>query len=121
MFHYLYYKLYKASRVGSLKDIAEFAAAIYFGGLIGINFLVFSIILIKIEIVPNLFQRNNFGRLYILIFIILSCVYFLYKKRFNGIIKKYSDETNKERIKGNTIVAIYVAVSFLSIFAVAFF
>lgn len=121
MFHYLYYKLYQATLKGSLNDVAEYAASIYFGGLIGVNFLVINLLVIKLEIIPNLFQENNWGKWYILIFVILSCVYFLYNRRYKAIIDKYSQESKKNRIKGNTIVVIYVAISFFSIFAIAFF
>lgn len=43
------------------------------------------------------------------------------KVRYKQILTKYSQESEKERIKGNIIVALYVIISFLLIFLVAFF
>ena len=45
----------------------------------------------------------------------------LSKKALSTNSKKYSQESEKERIRGNIIVALYVSISFLSIFVVTFF
>jgi len=120
MFHYLYYKLYQATLKGSLSDIAEFAASIYFGGLIAANIFVIGGFLAKLNLVSFYTSKQQAG-LSAIICIVLSCIYFLYNKKYESIVYKYSQEDNRTRIKGNIIVSLYVAISFLLIFAVGLF
>jgi len=120
MFNYLYYKLYQASLKSSLRDIPEFLAPVFLGGLVSANILVISAFLAKIDVIPFLFSSKEKGGAFSLALIVLAMFYYR-KERYRPIIKKYSQENDKERIRGNVIVAIYVALSFLLIFAVAFF
>lgn len=120
MFNYLYYKLYQASLNSSLRGIPEFLAPVFLGGLISVNILVTSAFLAKLGVLPFLFTNSKQGGIFALVLIILSMIYYR-KQRYKTILKKYSQESERERIKGNIIVAVYVAISFLSIFAVAFF
>ena len=120
MFEYLYYKLYQASLKSSLKDIPQILAPVYFGGLIGINLSVVYLFLVKIDVLPYLITNVKQGGWLNAILIVLSIIYFREKRR-NAIIEKYSKESNTKRIKGNIAVAIYVTLSLLLIFAVAFF
>jgi membrane protein implicated in regulation of membrane protease activity len=120
MFNYLYYKLYQASLKSSLRDIPEFLAPVFLGGLVSANILVISAFLAKLDVLPFLFSNKAQGGVFALIIIVLAMFYYR-KVRYRLIIKKYSQENDKERIRGNVIVAIYVALSFLLIFAVAFF
>lgn len=120
MIDYLYYKLYQASLKSSLNDIPAFLASIFLGGLISVNVLVISAFLTKIDVLPFLFSDSRQASFFCFCLIIL--LMFIYrKKRYRKIIKKYSKEDEKQRIRGNIAVAVYVAISFLSIFAVAFF
>lgn len=121
MFNYLYYKLYRAAKLSSLRDTAKFTATIFFGGLIGANIFVLSGFLAKLNIFPFLFSNKYQATLFGFTCIVLASLYYLSNKRYKSIFKKYSQESEKDRIRGNIIVAIYVAISFLSIFAVAFF
>lgn len=121
MFNYLYYKLYRAAMLSSLRDTAEFTATIFWGGLIGANLFVINGFLAKINIMPFLFSNKYQAGFFGFVCILLTSVYYMGKKRYKLIIEKYSQENDKARIKGNAILAIYVAVSFLSIFAVAFY
>ncbi len=121
MFNYLYYKLYRAALKSSLRGTPEFVASVFVGGIISANILVISAFLAKLDVLPFIFSDKNQGGLFGFICIVLTCIYFLTKKRYKLIIKKYSQENDKERVRGNIIVAIYVALSFLLIFAVAFF
>lgn len=58
----------------------------------------------------------------VLVLLLVGVAYIYYNKnRTDALIEKYIKESNSKRIKGNIIVSIYVAISFLSIFAVAFF
>lgn len=120
MLNYLYYKLYQASLKSSLRDIPDFMTAVSFGGLISANILVISAFLAKIDLMPFLFSSKEQAGGFAFVAIVLTMLYYR-KERYRPIIKKYSQENDKERIQGNVIVAIYVAFSFLSIFAVAFF
>ena len=120
MFNYLYYKLYRASLKSSLRDIPEFLAPVFLGGLVSANILVISAFLAKLDVLPFLFSSKEKGGAFALVIIVLAMFYYR-KERYRSIIKKYSQENDKERIRGNVIVAIYVTLSFLLIFAVAFF
>jgi hypothetical protein len=120
MLNYLYYKLYQASLKSSLRDIPEFLAPVFLGGLISANILVVSAFFAKLDIMPFLFANNTQGGIFALSLIIL-CMFYYRKERYKTILKRYSQESHKSRIRGNVIVAIYVSISFLSIFAVAFF
>jgi len=120
MFDYLYYKLYQASLKSSLQTIPEFLAPVFLGGLISANILVISAFLAKMDILPFLFSSKEQAGAFASAVIILTM--FCYrKKRYKQVLKKYAQESDKERIRGNIVVAIYVVVSFLLIFAVAFF
>ena len=120
MFHYLYYKLYQASLKSSLNDMPRFMTAVSFGGLISVNILVLSAFFAKLDIAPFSFRNPLQASVFALIIIILIYVYHS-RNRIEFILTKYSQEDNNTRIIGNTVVSIYVAISFLSIFAVAFF
>src|ERR1700692_546360 len=120
MLNYLYYKLYRAALKSSVKDIPNIAAGAWFGGLISANLLVIYLFLVKINILPYLFGNSMQGGWFFALFIVLAILYYKKDKR-ESILEKYSQESNDERRKGNTIVAVYVALSFLLIFAVAFF
>ncbi len=120
MLDYLYYKLYQATLKGSLKDIPQIMAAVYFAGLVAINILVVYLFLVKIDILPYVFTNTRQGGWIIALLIVLSLVYFNKNKR-ESILKKYFEENQKERIRGNIIISIYVTISFLSIFAVGLF
>jgi multisubunit Na+/H+ antiporter MnhB subunit len=120
MFSYLYYKLYQAALKSSVKDIPNIAAGAWFGGLIAANLLVLYLFLVKINILPYLFRNSKQGGWFFALFIVLAMLYYGKDKR-ESILEKYSQESNKERKNGNAIVAVYVSLSFLLIFAVAFF
>jgi len=117
---YLYYKLYQASLKSSLRDIPEFMTAVSFGGLLSANLLVISAFLAKLDLLPFLFSNKAQAGGFAFITIVFTMIYYR-KERYKAIIVKYSQENNKDRIRGNIIVSVYVALSFLLIFAVAFF
>lgn len=119
MLNYLYYKLYQASLKSSLRSIPEFLAPVFLGGLISANILVISAFFAKLDVLPFLFANSKQGGIFSFLLIILSVVYYR-EERYKVILKKYSKESEKERVKGNVIVALYVTISFVSIFAVAF-
>ena len=121
LFDYLYYKLYRAHLKGSLNDIAEFAALVLFCLLIFENFFVLSAFLRKVDLLPLFFTDKR--QVIICFIVLLSCCsfLFLYKKRYKKIIIKFEQETEVQRRKGNLIVSLYVIISFLLIFAVAFY
>lgn len=116
---YLYYKLYQASLKSSLRDIPEFMASVYLGGLLSVNILVISAFIRNLNLAPFLFSSKEQAAILTLILIVFAIIYFR-KKRRELILIKYSKEKKEERIRGNIIVSVYVALSFLLIFAVAF-
>jgi uncharacterized membrane protein YkvI len=120
MFDYLYYKLYRAFLKSSLKEVPHILASVYFGGLISVNILVIYLFLVKIDALPFLFTDKKQGGVLTALMIVLTMLYYR-KAKQTTLIDKYSQEDERERKRGNAIVAIYVAVSFLSIVAVAFF
>lgn len=120
MFDYLYYKLYQAILKGSLRDIPQFTAPVFFAGLTSVNILVAYLFLVKIDVLPYIFKNVKQGGWVVVVMIILSMIYFRKDKR-EAILQKYSGENRKKRIRGNIIVAVYVALSFLLIFAVSLF
>jgi hypothetical protein len=119
MFDYLYYKLYQAALKSSLYDIPEFMAPVSFGCLISANVLVISGFLSNVSGIPFLFSTTQQASLFALLMMFLTTLYFRKDKR-KSILKKYSMESNEDRVRGNTLIAIYVGVSFLLIFVVAY-
>ena len=117
MINYLYYKLYRATLKGSLHDVAEIAVPAYMGSLFAINIIVLNAFLSKVFNVLYLF--SNIKAAIILCVILIITVKILYSKSKVQLIKqKYSSEQDYRRI---LVVWLYVLLSFLSIFAVAFF
>ena len=118
---YLYYKIYRATLIGSLKDIAEFVTPLYLAGLIGLNLLVLGTFLRKINLLPVFFQSKKQVIVFMICLFAISLTLFLYRKRYKKIITKYRRENEQERKKGNLFVWIYVIISFLLIFIAAFY
>lgn len=120
MIDYFYYKLYKASLKSSLNDIPEYAAPIWLGGLIGINLLVVYLFLVKLDLLPNIIADKRQGGAAIAV-LICTCLIVYNKKRRQIVLERFMTESKGRRIKGNILVFTYIIVSFLLIFAVAFF
>jgi hypothetical protein len=120
MVHYLYYKLYQVSLKSSLKDIPHIAAIAWLGGLLAVNIIVVNALLSKTIGIPFLFSTPKQGGLFVAFLISLLALYFRKDKRAS-ILERYSLESDQQRKKWNIIIAIYIALSFLSIFAVAFY
>ncbi|RWZ89389.1 MAG: hypothetical protein EO766_04095 [Hydrotalea sp. AMD] len=116
---YLYYKLYRATLTGSLKDIPQYITPIYLGGLISANFMIVNAFLAKIGIGTFLFKDPKQGAWFTAVMIILAMLYYR-KNKYTAVLNKYSHESAKKRKRGNAIVAVYVVLSFLLIFSVAF-
>lgn len=121
MFDYLYYKIYQAVLKGSLRDIPRFATSVYCAGLISVNLLVINAFLAKIDIIPFLFPNKMAVTVLVVILIIGALIYYYWGGKSNDILKKYSQESKPERIRGNVIVWVYVILSFLLIFAIGLF
>ena len=121
MFDYLYYKLYRATLLGSLRDIAAFATTCYFSLLIFLNIIVVGAFLKKVELLPFFLYGKVQVAIFICSFIALNYFLFVHSGRYKQIIKHYEQEAESNRKKGNLIVWVYVLVSFLLIFAVAFY
>ncbi|MBX9891569.1 MAG: hypothetical protein K2Y12_04530 [Chitinophagaceae bacterium] len=120
MIDYLYYKLYQATLKGSLRDIPRYIAPIYLGGLVSFNIAVVYLFLVKIDVLPYFLSSAKQGGYISLVFIFASFFYYN-KVRCAKILNRYINESEKQRKFGNFIVALYVAISFLLIFVVAFY
>ncbi len=120
MFNYLYYKLYQATLKGSLKDVPQFITPFYFAALISVNILVINAFLAKVGVMAYFFLNKKLAIVLVLLLVGIAYIYYN-KSRTDALIEKYIKESNSKRIKGNIIVSMYIAISFLSIFAVAFF
>lgn len=118
---YIYYKLYKATLVGSLKDIAEWAAVIYFSGLIFVNLFTAIGFLRKINVLPIFFSGKNQVIAFMIVLFLGGYFLFLHKKRYKIIIAKYEQESELERKKGNLIIWLYIIISFFLFFIVALY
>lgn len=119
MIDYLYYKLYRATLRSSVRDIAEYVAPVYLGGAISTNLLVLNGFLARLNIIPFFLKSGMQGGIFVLI--LIAVTFFYYRAKYKKIVAKYWNETKSERIKGNIVVSVYIGVSFLLIFAVAFF
>jgi amino acid transporter len=120
MFDYLYYRLYRACLKSSLNGIPEFIAPIWLAGVISINIIVLYTFLVKIDILHNIITNSKeCGAFCFIMMCVFGIIY--RKKKRKEVIEKYSIESESDRKKGNVIVSIYVIISFLLIFAVAFF
>lgn len=118
---YLYYKLHRVMLKSSMKDIAEYMAAVAMGGLFGVNLVVINAFLAKLDMVPFLYRSSAVGGGFtVLLMLVIGFVY-LNGKKYVEINEKYHEESDSDRVKGNLIVALYVTISFVSIFLVAFF
>ncbi len=120
MFEYLYYKLYQAALKSSLKDIPHIAAACWLSCLLSLNIFLINAILAKTISLHWFFKDYRTGGWFALILIILLILFFT-KERRSAIIEKYSKEGNTQRIRGNVIVSVYVALSLILTFVVAFY
>lgn len=118
---YLYYKIYRANLIGSAKNIAQFVAPIYLSGLILINIFVLGAFLRKIDLLPFFFRDKRQIIAFLIFLFVISNFLFLYKKRYKKIISKFERESEHDRKRGNLIVWLYTIISFLLIFAVAFY
>lgn len=119
MIDYLYYKMYRAALKSSVKDSPHFFASCQLAGLIAINVLVLNAFLAKIGVVHFLFSSTGGG--FFAALLIVGVMIYYNKDRREYILEKYSQENNRQRLRGNAIVITYAIVSFLLIYAVAFY
>lgn len=117
---YIYYKFFQAALKSSVKDIPHVAASAWLGGIIAANIFVVVGFLAKITETSLIFSSPQQGGWMAAVLIVIAFLYYG-KDRRDMALKKYSEETNRQRVKGNVIVSVYVGLSFLLIFAVAFF
>lgn len=119
-FDYLFYKFYRAHLRG-WGDIAHVGAVISVGIAISINILVIGAFLRKIDLLPTFFANKRQVIIFTLCLFATSFIFFMAKGRYKNIIAKYEHESEYNRKKGNLIVLLYVIISFLLIFVVAFY
>ena len=112
---YLFYKIYRANLIGSDKNIAQFVAPLYLGGLIFMNVLVLGAFIRKVDLVSFFFRNKIQVITFIICLFAISNFLLLYKKKYKKIITKYDNENEHERKRGNLIVWMYTLISFLLI------
>jgi hypothetical protein len=105
----------------SVKDIAEYMAAVAMGALFGINIVIVSAFLAKLDLLPFIYKTSTLGGTCTGILILFIGLFYIYGKRYEKVIEKYRDENEGQRLKGNIIISLYVLILFISIFLVAFF
>ncbi len=111
-----YYLFYKISRFLNKKGNNEWGVMYAFSLLIGCN-----IGLIYIKVLPVTKENFNTGFKTILIVIlivlfIINYILFLHKNKYKYIVKRYENETLRNKNIGNFLVVTYVVLTFLSIF-----
>lgn len=117
---YLYYKLYQAVLKGSLRDIPRFVTPVFVAGLISVNIIVLNAFLAKVQLLSFFFSQK-LAALLLIICSILAAILYYNGPKVDEILKKFSNESKAERQRGNFLVWVYVTISFISIFLVAFF
>ncbi|HET9745822.1 MAG TPA: hypothetical protein VFP97_08920 [Chitinophagaceae bacterium] len=120
MLNYVYYKLYQAALKSSIKEISHIAAACWLGGLICLNVIVINALLTK-TISFHWFFKNYKTAGWVALIVIMLLILFFTKEKRSAIIEKYSKESNTQRIRGNIIISIYIALSIILIYVVAFY
>lgn len=118
---YIYYKFYRAHLKGSLNDIAPFAAIVSLSLAFFANIFIIGLFLRKIDFLPLFFSGKKQVIIFMICLFVLNYFLFLRNNRYKEIITEYEKESEPQRKKGNLIVWLYVVVSFLLIFAVAFY
>ncbi|MDR1349024.1 MAG: hypothetical protein LBJ63_11485 [Prevotellaceae bacterium] len=102
---YLWYKTYKSKLYNRGQSMPFVLAA----NLYTIGFLIFG----------GFFFSFSSSILIIILSFALTCPYERNKKKQIKVIRKYYNESEKSRIRGNIIVALYVILSFVVLFLVA--
>lgn len=121
MFNYFFIMLYKGILKSSIPDFPRFFASAIYGLLITINIVVFFAFLSKIDLI--LFPFNPKQLILVLQFIETSIIYFYFSKyRINRILTEiFMEKFLKKRGVYNYAFIIYLILSIISIFIVAFF
>lgn len=119
-FDYVYYKLYKASLKSTMNTMPHAYTVMVMGLVVALNILTINALLAKFDIAKFLFQDAVFsGGLVALMVILLGVVY--NKNQRDKILVRYDNESKTKKRTGSILVFLYVAISFLSIFAIALF
>ena len=118
---YLYYKLYRATLVGSLKEVAKWAAVCYFCLLLFLNFMMVLSFLRKIDLIPSFPISKMEWKVLFLTFLVFGYFLFIYKNRFKKIIFRYEQEDEVKRKSGNLRVWIFLLITIVLVFTVPFF
>lgn len=118
---YLFFKLYKTALKTSLSDMPVFAGAAYTSCLISLNIIEVLVLLSKLDIIPSLKLLGPYIAYFMLLSLSLVLIYFFKNQRYDQIVKKYSTESDHSRRAGNAYVRLYVIITIIVIFVLAFF
>jgi hypothetical protein len=112
---YLYYRLYKYIKKGSLHDIAPFATIIHLSLIEGLNLISLYTFCRKLDFgLPDLLFSKYMWIILLLTLVTLNYVIYMRKNRGDKVILKYKHESKKQRIIG--VVALVLLVLFTFVF-----
>ena len=119
IFDYFFLKFYNGILKSSL-DFPRFGASLTFGLLVNVNIVEISIVLAKLDILPFLYPDNK-PILYISTPIIATVIFLGYNKnRIEAIKLKFTkDELKPMKRKLNIAFTLYIVLSILAIFILA--
>ncbi|NOZ34397.1 MAG: hypothetical protein GXO80_03755 [Chlorobi bacterium] len=117
IYEYLYYRLYYRIYTWNLKtwgakDVPEWNASFGIAFLMMLNIFVVYIIFDIFSEEPIFNETPKLLLMGImLVFMITTYFWFVHKKRYLKIVKKYKDETKKQRLTRGLLVFLYVVFS----------
>lgn len=117
---YLWYKLYRASLKSSLKEIPILFSGALFSLILHINIFTLSLLLSKMDVMPFIYKDKIYAIVGSIILLILTWIYFS-GNRAKSIIDSFSIETDKQRVRGNIFVILYVSISITLFFLIIFY
>ena len=117
VYDYIFYRFYLLFANQSVPIFTAILAVSqhFLFNLISIPILLY--IFFRIEIVNWKFIADNISKLYLvlllLLFLGINLYYFLGKKRYIDIFKRYKRETKDQKAKGRKIIITYIVVTWM--------
>lgn len=121
MLGYLYYKLYKSYSKKNVGGTPEIVSAIILTCLLSLNIMMINIFLAKVNIIPFLISNSKQAAVIYTLIILLTMLVIFRKSKREIIFKKYSQESQKDNLRGNIFVIIYISLSMIMFFVVCNF
>jgi hypothetical protein len=119
--NFFYYRFYLMALKSSMSSIAQYAAVIYVGGLIAINFITINGLLAKLNIIPFLFRNKYYGGGFAILLIAFSWWYYLSSSRYVSIVNNYSTREDVNKVRENIFFFLYLTLSIFLLFVLPFY